>query len=352
VLKPRVLPKFLRCLPWALAGLAVVRADPLPIKVVVMTTFEESNDLNGTGLTEGEGVRWIRGLHLDHVLPLPGGFHAVRLNDNGVLEIMTGMATARAAASIMALGLDPRFDLSHAYWLLAGIAGVDPQQASLASAAWAEWVVDGDLNNFIDPREIPANWPDGHIPWDATTPFDPVGPDIGQVYHLNPRLVHWAFALTEHTPIPDSEAMRAYRAHFTDFPAAQRPPFVLIGDTLAAATYWQGTLSTQWARRWVRLYTKNQGTFTTTACEDSGFMQSMTFLARSGRVDLSRVLVLRTASDYCLPRPGVTAAESLQYGTGKAYLAMRESFQSAYVVGSVVVNELADHWDKYRDQEP
>jgi purine nucleoside permease len=69
-------------------------------------------------------------------------------------------------------------------------------------------------------------------------------------------------------------------------------------------------------------------------------------------VDLSRVLVLRTASDYCLPRPGVTAAESLQYGTGKAYLAMRESFQSAYLVGSVVVNELADHWDKYRDQEP
>ena len=344
--------RLLRCLPvlacWALAA----RAAPLPIKVVVMTTFEESNDPGGTGLTEGEGVRWIRGLHLDQVLPLPAGFHAVRLNDQGVLEIMTGMATARAAASIMALGLDPRFDLSHAYWILAGIAGVDPQRASLASAAWAEWVVDGDLDNFVDPREIPADWPDGHIPWDGSTPSDPLGPDIGQVYHLNPRLVHWAFALTEHTPIPDSAAMRAYRAHFTDYPAAQRPPFVLMGDTLASATYWQGKLATQWARRWVKLYTKNQGTFTTTGCEDAGFMQAMTFLARSGRVDLQRVLVLRTASDYCLPRPGVTAAESLQYGNGKAYLAMRESCESAYVVGSVVVHELAGHWDKYRDQEP
>jgi purine nucleoside permease len=334
----------------ALAGAA--RAAPRPIRVVVMTTFEESNDPHGTGVTEGEGVRWIRGLKLDQVLPLPAGFHAVRLNDDGVLEIMTGMATARAAASIMALGLDPRFDLTHAYWILAGIAGVDPQRASLASAAWAEWVVDGDLDNFVDPREMPAGWSDGHIPWDGSSPSDPLGPDIGQVYHLNPRLVHWAFDLTAHTPIPDSEAMRTYRAHFTDYPEARRPPFVLLGDTLASATYWQGALSTQWARRWVRLYTKNQGTFTTTACEDSGFMQAMTFLARGGRVDLSRVLVLRTASDYCLPRPGVTAAESLQYGTGKAYLAMGEAFQSAYVVGRVVVNELTGHWDKYRDHPP
>ncbi len=328
------------------------RAAPRPIRVVVMTTFEESNDPHGTGLTEGEGVRWIRGLRLDQVLPLPAGFHSVRLNDDGVLELMTGMATARAAASTMALGLDPRFDLTHAYWILAGIAGVDPQRASLASAAWAEWVVDGDLDNFVDSREIPAGWPDGHIPWDGSSPSDPLGPDIGQVYHLNSRLVHWAFELTRHTPIPDSAAMRTYRAHFTDFPEARRPPFVLLGDTLASATYWQGALATQWARRWVRLYTKNQGTFTTTACEDSGFMQSMTFLAQGGRVDLSRVLVLRTASDYCLPRPGVTAAESLQYGTGKAYLAMREAFQSAYVVGSVVVNELTRHWDRYRDTPP
>jgi purine nucleoside permease len=342
----------LRCLSLGAGLAAAARADPLPVKVVVVTTFEETNDPQGTGLTEGEAVRWIRGFHLDRLMALPAGFHAVRRNDNGVLELMTGMATGRAAASVMALGLDPRFDLTRAYWILAGIAGVDPRRASLASAAWAEWVVDGDLDNFVDPREIPAGWPDGHIPWDGSSPSDPVGPDIGQVYRLNPRLVHWAFALTEHTAIPDSGAMRSYRAHFADFPPAQRPPFVLLGDNLASATYWQGRLETEWARRWVRLYTKGQGTFTTTSCEDSGFMQAMTFLAQAGRADLSRVLVLRTASDYCLPRPGVSAAESLQYGTGHAYLAMAESFQSAYVVGSVVVRELADHWDKYRDRAP
>ena len=32
----------------------------------------------------------------------------------------------------MALGLDPRFDLSQAYWMVAGIAGIDPEDALLS----------------------------------------------------------------------------------------------------------------------------------------------------------------------------------------------------------------------------
>jgi purine nucleoside permease len=52
----------------------------------------------------------------------------------------------------MALGMDPRFDLSKAYWLVAGIAGIDPADGSLGSAAWAEWVVDGDIGYEIDAR--------------------------------------------------------------------------------------------------------------------------------------------------------------------------------------------------------
>jgi purine nucleoside permease len=52
----------------------------------------------------------------------------------------------------LALGLDQRFDLSHAYWLVAGIAGVDPHQATIGSAVWAHYLVDGDLAHEIDAR--------------------------------------------------------------------------------------------------------------------------------------------------------------------------------------------------------
>jgi purine nucleoside permease len=135
------------------------------VKVVIVTTFEQDyNDPKGTGESNGEASRWIQRLHMDQVIPLPGGFRPIHVNSDGVIEIMTGMATARAAASTMALGLDPRFDLTKAYWILAGTAGIDPERASQGSAAWAEWVVDGDLTNYIDPREIPKDWPDGRIP--------------------------------------------------------------------------------------------------------------------------------------------------------------------------------------------
>jgi purine nucleoside permease len=353
------MPPFIRLTFTALllAILPALRAQdaprPIAVKAVIITTFEADYDNpNGTGNTPGEALHWIKGLHLDTIIPLPGAFRPVRMNADGVLELMTGMATARATASTMALGLDPRFDLTKAYWILAGTAGIDPAKASIGSAAWAEWVVDGDLSNAIDPREIPAGWPDGRIPWDRNTPFDAPGSNIGQFYHLNPSLVHWAFALTKNTPIPDSPAMAKYRTAFVDYPMAQRPPFVLIGDTLASATYWQGNFGTAWARRWVKLYTGGKGSFVTSACEDSGFMQAITFLGKAGKVDPQRVLVLRAGSDYCLPKPGVTSAQSIQYGTGYAYMAEREAFTSLYTVGSVVVNAWVQGWDHYRDHPP
>jgi purine nucleoside permease len=98
------------------------------------------------------------------------------------MAILTGQGTAHAAATIMALGLDPRFDFTHAYWIVAGIAGGSPDRVSLGSAAWARWVVDGDLGYEIDAREIPPDWTTGYVPLRKSKPFDPpAAPLDGQV---------------------------------------------------------------------------------------------------------------------------------------------------------------------------
>ena len=114
----------------------------IPVKVVVVTMFERGED---TGDTPGEFQLWVEREHLDQILPLATGYHHVRLNKDGILGMLTGVGTAKAAASVMALGLDPRFDLSKAYWVIAGIGGGDPTDVSLGSAVWADYVVDGDL---------------------------------------------------------------------------------------------------------------------------------------------------------------------------------------------------------------
>src|SRR5258707_2749302 len=88
------------------------RTQPIRIKVVVVTMFERGED---TGDTPGEYQLWVEREHLDQILPLPAGYHHVRLNKDGVLGILTGVGTAKAAASVMSVGLDPRFELSQAY---------------------------------------------------------------------------------------------------------------------------------------------------------------------------------------------------------------------------------------------
>src|SRR5271167_4442605 len=80
---------------------------PIPVKVVVIALFEAGAD---QGDTPGEYQYWVEREHLDRVFPFPQGFHDLRMNAQGVLGVLAGVGTARAAASIMALGLDPRFD--------------------------------------------------------------------------------------------------------------------------------------------------------------------------------------------------------------------------------------------------
>src|SRR5882757_1930374 len=148
---------------------STIEAKPIPVRVVVVTTFELGND---SGDTPGEFQNWVERLPLQKVIEFPQGYHSLRYNaEKQVLGIVTGEGSLRGAASIMALGMDPRFDLSKAYWVVAAIAGVDPTVASVGSAAWAEWIADRDLNFEIDPRDMPADWPTGHIPLGRSKPY-------------------------------------------------------------------------------------------------------------------------------------------------------------------------------------
>ena len=311
--------------------------------------FEQGAD---TGDQPGELQYWVERDHLNTIYPMPAAYHDARMNADGELAIVTGQGTAHAAATIMALGLDPRFDLSHAYWLIAGIAGGDPERASLGSAVWANWVVDGDLGYEIDAREIPADWSTGMLPLRKSKPFEePLAALPGQVYQTNRGLMLWAYELTKNVPLADSEHLKEIRSHF-DGAAAHNPPQVLLGDEISSSTYWHGKIMDAWADRWVDYFTQGQGKFVTTAMEDTGTLESLRLLARAGRVDGQRVLVLRTVSNYDQQPKGVDAATSLASQRIGQYGAYLPSLESAYAVGHTVVAEILKNWPQYRDQIP
>ena len=334
----------------ATASHAQTPAKPWPIRAVIVTTFEVGND---TGDIPGEFQFWAEREHLTETLPFPGGpidtadpsgTHPIRTNAaHTILGIVSGTTLVNATASLMALGLDPRFDLTHAYILINGIAGVDPKIASIGSAVWTNYVVN-DVAREIDPREAPRDWPYGIFPSGASRP-DPNALTTttwtrSNLYTLNPTLTAWAYAQTKDLNLGDDPKVAAFRSGFPNAPAARRPPFVLIGATFASDRYWHGKILTQYARDWVRLYTHGNGTFTTTEMEDSGFMNAIERLGNMHRVDPNRVLILRAASNYSEERPGHAAAESIT----APYLGTRLALESAYLCGSTVLHKILENW--------
>ena len=317
-------------------------AKPIPIKVVVVTMFERGED---TGDTPGEYQLWVEREHLDQILPLTTGYHHVRLNKDGVLGILTGVGTAKAAATVMAVGLDPRFDLSKAYWLVAGIGGGDPADVSLGSAVWVDQVVDGDLAYEIDARQIPKDWATGYVPLRKATPYEqPVVEDFGEVYRLNAQLTEWAFRLTKETSLPDSDSLRNSRSRYKGFSNAQKPPFVTQGAQLSSSTFWHGSRMDEWANAWTSYYTHGEGNYKVCAMEDSGTLQALRFLDQAGRADWKRVLVLRTVSNYDREPPEMNVADSLKTMVSGNYSAYFPALEAAEIVGDRVVRELIEHW--------
>ena len=331
--------------------------ERIPVRVVVVTTFEVGND---TGDAPGEFQNWVEKLPLPMVVAFPQVYHHLRYYaEKQVLGIVTGEGPTRMASSITALANDRRFDVTHAYWLLAGIAGVDPNAASVASAAWAPHVVDGDLGYEIDAREIPPGFSTGYVPFGRTVPYGPPTPpastDSGtNAFTLNAGLVNWAYKFSSsRVHLPDDANLKTVRALYTEFPKAQQPPAIVEGDVVAAGTFWIGQLLNTWAENWDAYWTSGKGTFTMSAEEDAGYLQALTFLSQAHAVDLKRVMVLRSGSDFTVPPPGQSAADFLAGEVNFTGLSgFTESLTSTYEVGSSVVNELSNNWQFYRNNIP
>lgn len=319
-------------------------AASLPIRMVVVTTFQHGE--NGFG----EMKAWLA--EAPQKLPFPAGDVPLRYDPaRGLLVVATGMGSPHAAASIMALGTDARFDMTHAYWLVAAIAGVDPDAGSLGSAAWIGEVIDGDYGFEIDARETPPDWTTGKLPWFKPAPYAlPVPDTADNLFALNLGLRDWAFNLTRDVALPDDAALVQGRKGYGEA-AAGKPPFVLSGSEVSGQSWWAGWIATRHARRWADYWTGGKGRFVMSAMEDSGIARAIGLLGRMKLADPARLMILRTASDYTAPPPGVSAAEYVA-AIQKNVPATREALAAAYAVGKPVVMEITGHWAKYEKMVP
>lgn len=319
-------------------------------KVLVVATFEVGAD---AGDSPGEFQFWVEREGLTETISVPGLDHPVRYNPGtGVYGVLSG-TTVRAGFQLLALGLDARFDFSRSYWLVNGIAGVNPHVAAEGSAAWARHVVDGDIAYEIDAREAPVDWPYGIMALGNKNPLQkPVIPAWApkpMSWTLNPGLVTWAYSKTKDIALSDSPEASAHRALYAkDFPAVAKGPVVLLGESFASCRYWHGAVMQKWADDWTALYTGGRGLCAMTNMEDHGIANALTRLDALGKVNFSRVLVLRTGSNFSMPPKGESAAASMV----AEYQGMLPALEAAHRVGSTVVKALLADWATHEKATP
>jgi purine nucleoside permease len=200
-----------------------------PVKIMIINMFG--------GPAPSEASAFTGNLHLTEAIPVRGlspDYPNILCNSDDVCQMIAGEGHANVAASTMALTLSDKFDLRNTYFLIAGIAGIDPHQGTTGSAAWARYLVDYGISWEIDAREIPGTaadpsappWPYGYLaifPTDTTTqPWNSLPslptPYHSEMYQLNEALLQKILSLTSNVDLTvnDTPAAQAYRGHYTE----------------------------------------------------------------------------------------------------------------------------------------
>jgi purine nucleoside permease len=314
-----------------LAQRVAAEEPPYAPKVLVITMFGSEAK---PWLDEASFPRKIA------VLGLMKAFPDVACSDDGLCMTTTGMGYANAASSIAAIVLSRKLDLTKTYFIISGIAGVDPALGTLGSAHWARFAVDGGLQNEIDAREIPSDWTTGYLEIGAPAPGKRTEQQYGdEVYRLNEDLLQAAFRLTKDVDLVDSNAAKAYRAKYSD-PAATAPPQVSICDTISSDTWWFGARLAEAMAAYAKLITDGEANPCTTQQEDNATLTALKRGADAALLDFNRIAILRTAADFDREPPGQDAAEALSASTG----GFLPSLANAHRVAARVARAIVDDW--------
>ncbi|WP_085315834.1 purine-nucleoside phosphorylase [Derxia lacustris] len=313
---------------------------PRPVKLLIVNMFAP------------EAQPFIDGLKLDQSIAVPGlppESPAVRCNADDVCQVTTGMGHANAAATLTALLFSRQFGFSRSYFLIAGIAGIDPARGTLGSAAWASWLIDTGLAWEIDARELPAGWRSGLFGINTKGPGEKPPLDYKtEAFRLDEALVARAYALSRAAPLEDSPEAVFYRAHWTSAPANQ-PPAVLRCDTASGDTWWHGELLGNHVREWSKLLSDGAADYCTTQQEDNASYEALKRGASAGLLDLKRVAVLRSGSNFDRPYPGQTAYDSLAQSVSGGFVPATRNLLNA---GRPFIDDVVARWDKWKDGVP
>ncbi|KAL4808286.1 purine nucleoside permease [Aspergillus unguis] len=292
---------------------------------------------------------------LAHNISLPGLsplFPSIHCDQSyTICQIVTGEGEINAAATISALTFSNQFNLTSTYFFLAGIAGVNPEVAPTASVTFARFAVQVALQYEFDAREIPANMSTGYLPQGSTNTITNQYPSSiygTEVFEVNSELRSIAAKLAKNATLADSESAKKYRALYASesgiYDAATKDPFVIECDVATSDVYYSGRLLGEAFSNTTDTLTNGKGLYCTSAQEDNATLEVLLRGAIAKLVDFSRIIIMRTASDFDRPYLGESPLENLF--TADEQGASQPAFENLYRAGIRVIEGILGGWDE------
>lgn len=230
--------------------------------------------------------------------------------------------------------------------MVAGIAGVNPEVATICSVTFARYAVQVALQYEFDPREIPANFSTGYIPLGSHAPYEyPTSIYGTEVFEVNQNLQKLAANFARKATLNDSDDAIAYRALYGTseaYTAGTKAPSVIECDVATSDVYYSGAILSEAFGNFTTLLTNGTGVYCTTAQEDNATLEALLRGAIDKVVDFSRIIVMRTASDFDRPWPGEAATTNLFWAEQGAFL---PAVKNLYLAGIEVVEGVLNGWN-------
>ena len=237
------------------------RAEVVTPKIFIISMFDSEADI----WYEKMPSILEKNVTLPGASPLYPDAHCIESGE--VCQLTTGEGEINAASSITALIYSGLFNLTSTYFLVAGIAGINPHVGTTGAVTFSRYAVQLDLQYEFDARQIPSNDSSGYFPQDSVFPDEAAGidyPDVygiygTEVFELNNDLKKRFVYLASLPTLNDTDAAQAYRATYGYAPANE-PPSVVQCDSGTSNVYWSGSILGDAFSAYTKLLTNGSGT--------------------------------------------------------------------------------------------
>ncbi|KAH8809691.1 purine nucleoside permease [Flagelloscypha sp. PMI_526] len=317
---------------------------PIQPRVFILSMFER------------EASQWLDNPNLPsfyaHNLSIPGlspvfpTIHCTEPSSKGtVCQATLGEGTINSALSLSAIVNSPQFDLRETYFLIAGVAGITPKVGTIGSVTFPRFAVQVSLNYELDSRDVPSElgWQTGFVPQGSTRPDEFPKTVYGtEVFELNDALRKLALDALVGTKLNDTQDAIMQRSRYQGgsgiFAVGAEPPSVLACDTATSDTFWSGGWLSDTFENTTRLFTRGEGYYCSSQQEDNALLE---VFARAPQIDFSRILILRSGSNFDRPPEGGDAVDNLLYRRHGFVPAL----ENVGIAGEVILRMILNGWE-------